>query len=244
MKEESSKILYDTYISSGHFMENTNVSKKRLRKEFNGFDKNILPELSKERSISVLEIGFGTGYFLRYLLKNGYNNFWGIEVGKEQYAFALKHVTNRIELVGNPLNYLEKHQKSFDIIIMLDVMEHIPKNKVIQYFKAIYGSLKAEGRLILRVPNGSNPFNMGAIYHDFTHETVFTMRSINQIGRSIGFADIKEAGFKEETLTLHGKFTTLSQTIIFYFMNVVIRLQRLHFDNSPLHKNIMAVLRK
>ncbi len=238
------KQIYDKYITSGYFKQNTDLSDKKIKKEFNFFDRNIFSHLSKNRKSKILEIGFGTGIFLKYLKDNGFSNFEGIEVGKEQFRFVKNNITRKVHLVGDTLNFLGKKNNFYDAIIMLDVLEHIPKNQIFEFIIKVRSSLKKNGKLILRVPNGSNSFNIDLFYADFTHETIFTEKSIRQIAKTLKFSDVTVFGAKEENISFHGKITNISQKISFFFMKLIIQFQRLHFEDSPLNKNIIGVLTK
>ncbi len=235
--------VFGKYISSGHFEGNTNLSSMKIMKEFNGFDKNILPYLPEEKKAFILEIGFGTGIFLKYLLERGFSNFEGIEVGKEQFEFTRSNITNKVVLITDTLNFLDKKQNTYDVILMLDVLEHIPKQEVIEYLYQIKNSLKSNGKFIFRVPNGSNPFNVEILYDDFTHETVFSKKSIIQIAKIAGFSEVLVSGAVEEDISFHGKITNVIQRIIFLFLKLFIQLQRLDC-HSPLNKNLIGVIKK
>ena len=173
----------------------------------------------------------------------GFSNFEGVEIGKEQFEFTKKNITNRVHLIKNTVTFLEKKKKYYDIIIMLDVLEHISKDQVLEYL-TIKKSLKTGGKFIFRVPNGSNPYNYFNVYGgDFTHETVFTKKIIKQISGTIGFSSVLVFGQEEEDVSFHGKITNITQKIIFIFLDFFIQLQRLGHE-PPFNKCIIGVLKK
>ena len=55
--------------------------------------------MPKNKDARILEIGFGRGDFLRFLIKNCYHNFLGVEIGPEQYEVVKKNITDKVILV-------------------------------------------------------------------------------------------------------------------------------------------------
>jgi hypothetical protein len=61
--------------------------------------------------------------------------------------------------------------------------------------------LRPGGRWVLHTVNGESPFFGRVRYGDFTHETVFTQKSLGQVTRSAGFSAL--ACFEDKP-TVHG----------------------------------------
>jgi len=61
------KYLFEKYIST-HFEENSKLSNERINLEFCTFDRNFENILLNKKTKDILEIGFGTGFFIKYLL--------------------------------------------------------------------------------------------------------------------------------------------------------------------------------
>ena len=123
------------------------------------------------------------------VLQNKYKNVYGIDISEEQIEYAKNKLgLTNIELV-EPMQFLEKKIDSYDVILLLDVLEHLELNYSMQLLKRIYDSLKKKGVLILQVPNGLTPISVH--YGDITHQRAHTTTSIEQCLMMSGFADIK-----------------------------------------------------
>jgi len=122
------------------------------------------------------------GHFLYFLNKMGYSNFIGIDISPQQVAFVRKYITNNV-ILADGFDFLKeaiRRREHFDIIVLNDVIEHIPKVKILELLKLILNTLKPGGKVFIKTGNMWNPFNLGIRYIDFTHETGFTEDSLYQ----------------------------------------------------------------
>ena len=146
----------------------------------------------------VLEIGFGNGEFLHWAEFNGYNVL-GVEVNERLYQLGKKRGFQVFlgELTGN----VEGLGDDFDVVVAFDVLEHLFKDTLLDYFDAINRCLKVGGRVIARFPNGQSPFGSYSQYGDMTHQTVLTGLRLEQIGLKTGFT--MEGCYN--SIRIHGK---------------------------------------
>lgn len=236
--------FFEHYITT-NFDHNTDLSDRRLKLEYDGFDRNIKRLLQKNKDAKILEIGFGTGFFIKYLLSNGYKNIHGIELSREETEFVQKNVYDDVECVESAEDFLGLHKNEYDFIFMFDVLEHIPKDKTIDFLIKIKQALRNKGIFIARVPNGSNPLNSNASWRDFTHEFIYTARSLAQVNKIAKFSEIKILPFKEENITLHGRITNITQRVIFPLIKLAISLSRNDLDPMAFYtKNIFCICKK
>lgn len=108
----------------------------------------------------ILELGCGTGHNLDTLAK-----FGTVEASElDDYAreLATKRLGRRVEKVALP-DLSKFPADSYDMIVLLDVLEHVPDDKV--SLAAILTRLKPGGALLLTVP--ANPWMWSA--HDVAH---------------------------------------------------------------------------
>ena len=148
---------------------------------------NFLPG---ELHAPILDIGCGAGQFLYYLKKRGYTNFTGIDLSSDSIEYCKKNIASDVSF-ADAFEYLPKKTGTYSVISANDVLEHIPKGRVIKFLELIYRALKPGGILLLRIPNMSNPFSIQMRYRDFTHECGFTEKSIYQVLYMAGFRDIQ-----------------------------------------------------
>lgn len=116
----------------------------------------------------VLDIGCGTGIYVDYLTKKGFDAA-GVDFVKEFIDYAKKHRKGKFMIAD--AYKLPFKDKSFDTVIMFDVLEHIENElKVINEIKRI-----TKKRLIVIVPHkiDKNLFTLGLIYRHYIDKTHF-----------------------------------------------------------------------
>lgn len=119
-----------------HFIRG--ISLKRKLKLINSF-------ISEDKKL--LDIGCGTGAFLKTALDNGWE-ISGIEPNEKARAIANESCNNSV-FNTNELNNIKS--KSFDVITLWHVLEHLPNlEQQVLTFKRL---LKPNGTLVIAVPN-------------------------------------------------------------------------------------------
>lgn len=99
----------------------------------------------KKRDAKILDVGCGTGKNLEQLKKFG--KVYGLDGSSEAIKFCKKRGLENLEL--GKAEDMPFQQNSFDLITLLDVLEHTDDNKTLQ---EVYRILKKDGLLILTVP--------------------------------------------------------------------------------------------
>jgi len=98
----------------------------------------------------VLDIGCWTGQFEKLALSYT-KSITGIDPGTEAIKIARKNVPRANFKKGDALN-LSFEDNKFDRVVLMDVLEHIPKNTESKCLEEIYRVLKLNGLLILVTP--------------------------------------------------------------------------------------------
>ena len=155
------------------------------------FSVNIGPHLPRNRNARILDIGCGYGRNLLALKQMGYENTQGIDISEEQVDYAQKHLgLSNVEL-GDAVAMLESAQQAeYDVILLLDVLEHLELDYSIKLLKAIRVALKPGGIFVIQVPNGIAPLSPN-FYSDVTHLRAYTSKSMEQHLRLGGFSEMK-----------------------------------------------------
>lgn len=133
--------------------------------------------LPKEKDVPILEIGCSEGLFLGFLKHLGYTNYTGIDLAREKLDIATKYHPDCV-LEADAFDYLKDQKESFVIIFANYVLEHIPKDKTIEFLNLIYTALRKNGSCIVSVPNMDCPFGLFSRYMDFSHQIGFTVESL------------------------------------------------------------------
>lgn len=138
---------------------------------------------------AILDIGCGYGFLLRAFQKAGYRNVCGLEISEQQAAVARRHGL-LVHTTPNTVEWLLKRRSSFDLITLVDVLEHVERNQQIELLEAIKNSLTPGGRLLIEVPNANSVVSNRWRYNDWTHYTSFTEHSLKFVLQSSGFLDV------------------------------------------------------
>lgn len=145
--------------------------------------------LPQRKEAAIVDLACGGGIFLYYLKKCGYTNIAGVDICQEQVEIC-KQITSNVT-VDSVFTFLEKSSEAFDLITVLNIIEHLHKEEVLDFLEGCRRALKPGGRLILMTPNADALFAATMRYGDFTHETLFTPRSLAHLLRLGGFFEIE-----------------------------------------------------
>ena len=109
--------------------------------------KGSVKKLTARNSGTILDIGAGTGHFLKYMKDGGWE-VSGVEVSEAAREYASK--VHGLELRGT-LDRTVFQEESFDAVTLWHVLEHIHEPQ--EYLKTIYELTKPGGLLLIAVPN-------------------------------------------------------------------------------------------
>lgn len=185
----------------------------------------ILPHIPADRKTRILEIGCGYGRYTQLITQTlGYENTIGMDISEEQIEYAKKNYGLSNVFCADAVEYLETSKEKFDIIILMDVLEHLELEYAVKLLRKINESLRQNGKLIIQVPNGLSPLKP-IFYGDVTHVRPFSVSSMSQILRMAGFARFKHlslplliSGLKSFVLRL--LWTVLVNPFLFVFVTL------------------------
>lgn len=112
------------------------------------------------RGRSVLEIGYGRGESARYMLsEKGVAHYVGLDFSEAAFALATEtladQASDRFELhCTDALEFLtgQHYADQFDVVLMLDVIEHIPASETSALLPMLVVALKPGGHLVVDTP--------------------------------------------------------------------------------------------
>ena len=148
---------------------------------------DLMPE---DTSLPALDIGCGMGFALRWLEQRGYREAEGIDIDESQIA-ACRRLGVKATLVGQVADFLDSRPGKYGLVLMCDVLEHIPEDERLDVLRLVNQTLLPNGRVILTVPNASSIVATRWRYLDYTHCTTFTEVSLRFVLDNAGFADIE-----------------------------------------------------
>ena len=122
-----------------------------------GQDQALLAPLDFKAK-TVLEIGFGRGEAIKYVLEKGAQRVVGVDFSEDAVAiarqFLQKHALVAELICGDALEFVkrEKNEACFDVVVMLDVIEHIPRAECAFLLKEMQRILRPKAVLVINTP--------------------------------------------------------------------------------------------
>jgi len=179
--------IYQQYLST-HFKDS--FTESSLEATSRGYEW-VTKYLPADKRATILDLGCGMGHFLYFLKKKDYTDFEGIEIGREQVDFIKQNIAEQVTLVEDTSRFLKERLAKYDLIVMFNVIEHLPKAQVLETLKSVCGALKTGGKLIITTGNMACLTSLFLRYIDFTHEVGFVETSLRQVLRLAGFNKIE-----------------------------------------------------
>ncbi|MEO6875270.1 MAG: class I SAM-dependent methyltransferase [Opitutaceae bacterium] len=176
---------YPRYYGRWH-----NDSPEHLVRMVRYFGGRLKPHLPTDHHARVLDVGCGMGFALETLRGLGFSSIEGIECDATQAdatrarGFASAHVIDTTA-------WLQARPDHYDVVLLMDVLEHIPRDAQFDFLSAIHAALKVGGRIICSVPNANSTLGTRQRYMDWTHHTSFTEHSLDFALHHGGFHQIR-----------------------------------------------------
>lgn len=189
---------------------------------------------------TILEIGPGYGEFISFLNSQGITNIDILDNSKD----VLKYNKSRYK-IKKTFNSFDCKLRKYNLIFMLQVLEHIPKTKYKAFLQTLYSCLLPQGQIIITVPNGASLLGLSERYNDLQHEASFTEISLQEIPNYCEIPECKIAiqGYKIPPVSLINILRIIAQKILHFFISI------LYIINAGVyckiyHPNISLIIKK
>jgi len=110
---------------------------------------NLVARMTRNNRGNLLDVGFGSAEIER-LLQGLKFNLFGIDIAPDSVRQAAKEIDGTYK-IGN-IYKIPFINKSMDIVLALDILEHLPTNKTFAAYSELFRVLKTNGKLIISVP--------------------------------------------------------------------------------------------
>jgi 2-polyprenyl-3-methyl-5-hydroxy-6-metoxy-1,4-benzoquinol methylase len=138
---------------------------------------------------AALDIGCGMDFALKGMKQLGFTDLEGLEQDEGQTQSARKMGLD-VECVEDTIDTLKKRPGRYAVVLLLDVLEHVPVGQQIRFLSAIRQAMQKGGRLILQVPNANALFATFWRYNDFTQASSFSPLSLRFCVLNAGFKQL------------------------------------------------------
>jgi SAM-dependent methyltransferase len=160
-------------------------SANRWGRAYDYYFRGWLPE---SRNARIADLACGYGRLLHFFRLRGYHQVTGVDISPDQVKRATEVHPNVLE--ADVLDFVEQHRTQFDLIVGLDLIEHLTKDEVLRFLRGCFEALRPGGRLVLQTPNADSPFGMASRYGDLTHEVFFNFNALSRLLAQIGARDV------------------------------------------------------
>lgn len=113
--------------------------------------KDILNFIKTKRG-KILDVGIGSGFIEKEILKKNHEefSFYGIDISDVAISKVRKQLTG--EFTKGLIQNIPYKDNYFDVILCLEVLEHINPSETFKALSELYRTLKEKGILIISVP--------------------------------------------------------------------------------------------
>ena len=144
---------------------------------------------------SVLDIGCGYGNHLALAAGRGWKCF-GVEMSEHARGVAKSRLANGAHIVGD-VDELLPHQ--FDLILMLDVLEHLPAPEALFYKLFAIGAIQPHTQVVITTPNAGsaaatqNPDHW-KYRHPPSHLVLYSAQALTILLKRLRFTAVRVEG--------------------------------------------------
>lgn len=185
----------------------------------------------------VLEIGPGMGEFIKYLNDKGVRNIDVVDFdgGVLDYIKRKYKIRKQIQITGENLHQQSSALVQYDVIFMLQVLEHVKEDQYITLIQTLYSILKPGGSIIITVPNGANPLSNVERYSDITHVNLFSENSFKGLVHMCNLkgGEFEIRGYKIPPLGIVNILRIFMQKALHLFLKLILII------NGGVYFNIM-----
>jgi 2-polyprenyl-3-methyl-5-hydroxy-6-metoxy-1,4-benzoquinol methylase len=197
------------------------------------------------KKASVLEIGPGKGEFIAWLNSLGIEDIDVFDIDQEVVDFVKTNYKIKNSFVSDHISSIKDKMRMYDMIILVQVLEHIDPNKYFVFVRSIFSMLRKGGVLIIVVPNANNPLGMVERYGDLQHKNSFTEQSLKDLvfGSKITGYDMEIKGYSIPPYSILNIFRIFMQKILHLFLLLIMIVNGGSFYKI-MTPNIVLVLKK
>jgi len=175
--------------------------------------------LPSQKDVLILDIPCGEGRMVYALRAMGYKNVSGYDLDVKRLETGKKLEMPIYE--GDAFEILKKQEDNLvGCILSMNFIEHLEKEKVIEFLELAYRKIAPGGKMILRTPCADSPFGGQHIYNDFTHKWAATSGVLCHLLSSVGFSGVFVFGEEPKRGMKFGFLRVLSYRIAKFVANV------------------------
>lgn len=145
--------------------------------------------LPTDPAAAIFDAGCGGGQMLQVLKNLGFSAAQGVD-GSEQQVRRAQSAGLEVRR-GDAIEALRESPARWDLILAIDVWEHLRKDEALDFMLAAHAALKPGGRLVLQMPNPDARAGMKVRYGDLTHEIALGPDGAQRLLELFGFERVE-----------------------------------------------------
>lgn len=196
---------------------------------------------------SLLEIGCYMGYTLKAIQElDLFQAVEALEISESAARLAINNTGLNSIYCEDAFSFLPRNRDKYDVIIMKAVLEHIPKDQTGRLLESMYNSLRKGGVALISVPNMDWIGASHERYMDFTHETGYTLESLqNVVGMYFDAVEVKTMKYDFVVNLASFIRIKLFQPVVKILVKAVLRtIGQGVYRKSIFERSILAIGRK
>lgn len=129
---------------------------------------------------TIVDIGCGAGQFLKFALDAGCTDVIGVDLSDGQVKYARNYVTPHVRLEDG-LTFLSQHKAAFDMVVANDFIEHLTKERGMDFVGLAKAAIRPGGRIILKTGNMAAFGGLAIWCNGLDHECGYTEKSLRAL---------------------------------------------------------------
>lgn len=170
------------------YMGGDQVDARRRGRYCRDCEKKFGSLLAGDRARRILDLGCASGMLTGYLKGKGFAEVVGVDLNASLIEQASSAVDAKF-VCADALDFL-RSQERFDIIFLLNIIEHIERDELTVFMTTVCEALQPGGFAVVRTPNMSHVMAAAHLADDLTHCTGLTEQSLSQLARRAGFRKV------------------------------------------------------
>lgn len=144
------------------------------------------------RGQTVLDIGCGAGFLLRWLSQRPALRLYGVDACEGQAEYARAAAPAAEVVVQDAIRFLDATRSRFGGVFCIDMLEHVETDEdCFRLLQATNNALEPGGFFVCRVPNAAHVLGSFSRYIDITRHRSFTSHSLRQALKASGFTNVR-----------------------------------------------------
>jgi 2-polyprenyl-3-methyl-5-hydroxy-6-metoxy-1,4-benzoquinol methylase len=134
--------------------------------EYLSYIELVRDAVMKRTPAGVLDVGCGDGRLLHEIrLVNESSSLCGIDLSERAISLARHFTPSGVDFKCEDIDSYIEGKPPFDVITLVEVLEHIPPDAIPGFLEAISAALAEEGRLFITVPSTNDKLNRKHFQH-------------------------------------------------------------------------------